>query len=395
MQRISRLVAVALLTAVVLGATFMAGFAGHWWLTNDRPNADEAQEFSVFWEAWHIVEEQFYGELPTTKQMTYAAIRGAISTLNDPYTTFVEPQPRALEKAELEGRFGGIGAYVRKLEDGSIALSPMPDSPAAEAGLKDGDILLKVDDTVITSTMGLDEVILLIRGPVDTRVRLTLRRAGVADPVVLTVTRKVIETPSVEWRILEEDPTIGYIHIRLFSERTGKELKGALNDLKEKQASRFILDFRDNGGGLVDAAVEVASQFLKEGVIFYERQRNAEEKFYPVRGGGLVPDAPLVLLVNKGTASASEIVAGAIQDQKRGILIGEHTYGKGSVQFVYDLGDKSSIHVTVARWLTPNRHRIDGQGLTPDIELPLTDEDRANHRDPQLARAIAYLQSKK
>jgi carboxyl-terminal processing protease len=394
MERYWRIVVAASLATLVLSLTFTAGYASHWWLNRDQADAEGAQEFGVFWEAWHIVEEQFNGELPTPKKMTYGAIHGAFSTLDDPYTILVEPEPRELEKAELEGQFGGIGAYVRQLEDGRISLEPMLDSPAAKAGLQAGDVLLKIDDTVISTTMPLDEVILLIRGPVDTQVKLTVQREGLDEPVVLTITRKIIETPSVEWRILEQDASIGYIHIApLFSERTGKELKTALGDLEKKGATSFILDLRDNGGGLVDAAVEVSSQFLSDGVVFYEQKKGEQETFYPVRSGGAALDAPLAVLVNRGTASASEIVAGALQDHERAPLIGETTYGKGSVQFVYDLSDDSSVHVTVARWLTPNRHRIDKEGLRPTIDLPLTDEDRANGRDTQLERAIAYLQS--
>lgn len=396
MERFWRVATVVLLALLMLVLTFTAGFASRGWLDNSsRSNAQETEEFGLFWEAWKIVEEQFDGTIPPPKKMTYAAIRGALSALDDPYTLFVDPKPRELEKAELQGQFGGIGAYVRQLEDGRISLSPIADSPSAEAGLKDNDILLKIDDAVISSTMSLNEVLLLIRGPVGSQVKLTLQREGEEEPVVLTITRKVIETPSVEWRILDQDATIGYIHVSLFSERTGKEIKAALNDLKAKGATSYILDLRDNGGGLVDAAVEVSSQFLSEGMVFYEQKKNEQETFYPVRSGGLAVDVPLAVLVNKGTASASEIVAGAIQDHERAPLIGETTYGKGSVQFVYDLSDSSSIHVTVARWLTPNRQRIDKQGLKPTIDLPLTDEDRSAGRDTQLERAIAYLQSDK
>jgi len=193
---------------------------------------------------------------------------------------------------------------------------------------------------------------------------------------------------------LEQDPNIGYIHIRLFTERTPRELERALQDLKGAGAARLVLDMRDNPGGLLDAAVAVASQFLRDGVVLYEDRKDEAEKSYVVTKGGAALDQPLVVLVNRATASASEIVAGALQDRQRGPLIGERTYGKGSVQLVYDLSDKSSLHVTVARWFTPNRQRIDGQGLAPNIELPLSDADRQAGADPQLERAIAYLQEK-
>jgi carboxyl-terminal processing protease len=311
--------------------------------------------------------------------------------LQDPYTIFVEPQPRALEKAELQGQFGGIGAFVTRGPEGEVILTPMVDSPAEQAGVQEGDRIRGVDDTPVTSQMTTDEVILLIRGEVGTQVTLTLERTGVAEPVVVTITRQVIETPSVEWRVLEQDSSTGYIHIRLFTERTGRELERAIQDLREAGIDRLVLDLRDNGGGLLDAAVDVSSQFLREGVVLYEDRRDQPEKFYSVKRGGLALDLPLVVLVNGGTASASEIVAGALRDYDRGPLIGERTFGKGSVQLVYDLSDKSSLHVTVARWLTPDRHRIDGEGLIPDVEVLLSEADRASGADPQLERAIAYF----
>ena len=248
-----------------------------------------------------------------------------------------------------------------------------------------------MDGTSITPEMPTNDIVLLIRGEVGTQVTLTLKRAGVADLLELPVTREVIETPSVEWRVLEQDPTIGYLHIRLFTERTAEETKQALRELQGKAVERLVVDLRDNGGGLLDAAVDVASQFLQSGVVMYEQRRDQAERSYPVEAGGLALDQPVTVLVNGGTASASEIVAGALQDQQRAVLIGQKTYGKGSVQLVYDLSDNSSLHVTVARWLTPNRHQIDKQGLQPDIEVTASEEDKTAGRDSQLERAIAYL----
>jgi carboxyl-terminal processing protease len=388
-------ITLALLAALLifsLGAG--AGYGAHWYLNRNQPASEEAEQFGIYWEVWHIVQDKFYGNVPHDSTPAYAAIRGALSTLQDPYTLFVEPQPRAIEKAELQGQFGGIGALVSRGQAGEVILDPMVDSPAEQAGVKKGDVVLKVDNTPITSTMTTDAVLVLIRGEVGTKVTLTLQRTAAAEPIVVTITRATIETPSVEWRILEQDPTIGYIHIRLFTERTPRELERALQDLKGAGATRLVLDMRDNPGGLLDAAVSVASQFLRDGVVLYEDRKDEAEKSYVVTKGGGALDQPLVVLVNRATASASEIVAGALQDRQRGPLIGERTYGKGSVQLVYDLSDKSSLHVTVARWFTPNRQRIDGQGLTPDIELPLTDADRQAGADPQLERAIAYLQEK-
>jgi len=388
-------ITLALLVALLLFSLGVGvGYGVHWYLTKDQPTSEETRRFGVYWEVWRIVQDKFYGEVPDDSTPVYAAIRGALSTLKDPYTLFVEPQPRALERAELQGQFGGIGAYVSRGPAGEVILDPMVDSPAEKAGVRKGDVVIRVDNTPITSTMTTDAVLLLIRGEVSTQVTLALQRAGVAAPIVVTITRKVIETPSVEWRVLEQDSTIGYIRIRLFTERTGRELERALQDLRGLGVTHLIVDMRDNPGGVLDAAVDVASQFLREGVVLYEDRRGEAEKFYTVKKGGLALDLPLVVLANGGTASASEIVAGALQDYQRGPLIGERTFGKGSVQLVYDLSDQSSLHVTIARWLTPNRHRIDGQGLLPDIEVALSEADRAAGADPQLERAIAYLRER-
>jgi carboxyl-terminal processing protease len=375
----------------VITASYAAGYGTHWWLNKDSPTTEEIEHFTVFWEAWHILEKDFYSQLPTAQQMTYGAIRGVLATLNDPYTIFVEPKPRRLEKDDLRGSFGGIGAWVSKHEDGAIVLKPMEDKPAQRAGILEGDVVIKVDDQEVTPDMSLEDVILLIRGPIGSVVRLTISRAGHPESLVFEITREKVETPTVTWRLLDESRGLGYISISLFTERTDKELETALKDLKTQGATHLIVDLRSNNGGLLETAIDVTSQFLSDGIVLYEQRRDQEEKSYPVRRGGKATDIPLVVLVNAGTASASEIVAGAIQDSDRGILIGESTFGKGSVQLVYDLSDQSSLHVTVAHWFTPKRHEITGNGLTPDIVVPLTEEDRAQGKDPQLERAIAYF----
>jgi carboxyl-terminal processing protease len=298
-----------------------------------------------------------------------------------------------LERAELDGQHGGIGAGIYRDEANQVHLKPLIDSPAERAGILETDVLIKVDEVEVQPEMSLDEIRAEIIGEVGTEVSLTFFREGQAEDVIIVIKREVIETPSVEWRILEEDQRIGYIKVRLFSNRTNKELQRALDELKAEGASAYLVDLRGNGGGLLDAAVDVASQFLRDGLVLKEDRRGEDPKIYEVRKGGKLLDQPLAVLVDAGTASASEIVAGAIQDHQRAPLIGERTYGKGSVQLVYDLPDASSLHVTVAKWFTPNNSSIDGAGLTPDIEVLFTEEDHAQGRDPQFARAIEYLQS--
>jgi carboxyl-terminal processing protease len=370
-----------------------AGFAFRNYVVADQPTIEEEDSLALYWEVWHRVEEQFYGEMPVDRASTYGAIKGALATLNDPYTLFIEPEPAAKEKEQLEGQFGGIGAFVQRDEQGRVILDPMPDQAADKAGLKKGDILVAVDGRPVKAEMTTEEIVALIKGEVGTKVTITVERAGTAKPIEITIERAVIESPSAQWRILEEDPKIGYIQLVSFTERSNKELNKAFDELSTQGAEAYILDLRGNGGGLLETAVDVTSQFLSEGVVLRENRKHETERVYEVRSGGKALDQPLVLLVNGGTASASEIVAGALQDYERATLIGEKTFGKGSVQLIYELSDASRLHVTVAKWFTPNHNAIDGKGLIPDIEVQISDEDRANNRDPQLERAISFLKN--
>lgn len=393
MQTISKIFFTTLVAMIIFGTGAGAGYAIREYVVNDQPTETEAQEFSLYWEVWHRIEEKFYGDIPEAPVSTYGAIKGSLATLNDPYTLFIEPEPAAQEKAQLEGQFGGIGAFVRADEDGRIILDPMRDQPAEKAGLQTNDVLVAVDGTPITPDMTLDQVVLMIRGEVGTTVVLTVEREGVQGALDIAIERAIIETPSAFWRILEEDPTIGYIQLTAFTERSNEELNQAFDELTEQGAQAFVFDLRNNGGGLLDAAVDVASQFLRTGVVVREDRKNEGERVYDVRRGGKALDQPVAVLVNGGSASASEIVAGALQDYERAPLIGEKTFGKGSVQLIYELSDDSRLHVTVAKWFTPNGHAIDGTGLTPDIEVLVTGEDQSAGRDPQLERAISYLQN--
>lgn len=388
-------VAVTSLVALIIFSTGAGvGYAVRDYVVKDQPTQEAAQNLSLYWEVWNRVEEQFYGGVPDNAPVTYGAIKGSLATLDDPYTIFLEPEPAAKEKADLEGQFGGIGAFVSRNEDGNVLLDPMRDQPAAKAGLQKDDILIGVDGLEVTPEMSIDDIVGKIRGEIGTPVVLTIRRQGSDEPIEITVVRAIIETPSANWRVLEQDPTIGYVQLTAFTERSNTELNQAFDELAEQGVQAYILDLRGNGGGLLDAAVDVSSQFLRDGVVVREDRQNEGERVYEVRSGGKVLDQPLVVLVNGGTASASEIVAGALQDYDRATLIGERTFGKGSVQLIYELSDKSRLHVTVAKWFTPNGHLIDETGLTPDIEVLFTEEDHATGNDPQLARAITFLQNK-
>jgi len=392
MQTILKIGITFLATTIIFLAGIGMGYFLRGYIAQDAPNSAQADNFALYWEAWNRVEGNFYGDIPPAPQSTYGAIRGALATLNDPYTVFIEPEPAQTEKEHLDGQFGGIGAYINPRE-GKIFLDPMPGRPAEAAGIKKDDQLVAVNGITITAEMTTDEVVKLVKGEVGTKVVLTIERGGQRQEI--TVERAVIETPSVQWRLLDEDKTIGYIQMSVFTARSNAELGQALDELAAQGAKKYIFDLRRNGGGLLEAAVDVASQFLQDGSVLRENRKNEGEHVYEVRAGGKLLNEPLVLLIDGGTASASEIVGGALQDHKRATLIGEKSFGKGSVQLIYELSGGSRLHVTVAKWFTPENHKIDKEGLHPDIEVLFTQEDHDKNRDPQLARAISFLQTGK
>ncbi len=334
-------------------------------------------DMTLFWEVWQLLEREFYGEKPETMAWRYQAIHGLVAAYGDPYTRFEEPVQSQESFEQFCGCFGGIGASIDVVEDGFVLL-PLPDQPASQAGIREGDQLIQVDDTVLTLEMTLDDVVRLVRGKIGTEVKLVVQRSGegaqqnMVELLSFVVQRIEIQTPSMEWRLLNEEPStamIGYIRHMQFTEHSPDEMATALQELQTAGAQRYILDLRDNGGGSVDAALKIADMWLEEGVLLIEEEANGEQKQFNATAGTAVANAPLVVLVNAGSASASEILAGALQDHRRAILVGEQTYGKGSVQSRYTLSDQSSLFVTSAQWFTPSHHRITATGLTPNVAV--------------------------
>jgi carboxyl-terminal processing protease len=404
MKAFLRLATMALLVALLTASSFLAGFATQLNLsaaphvvgdqsTALREGSGQAleEQLGVFWEAWRIIEREFYGELPTPQEMTYGAIQGVVKTLNDPHTAFVDAAHAELLNDDMLGRFEGIGAVVEIREGQFVIISPLRGTPAERAGLRAGDVVTAIDGEP-TEGLSLLEAIGRIRGRQGTTVQLTIQRSGAEEPFTVEIVRDRIEIPTVESRILDRD--IAYLKLLSFNGRATPAVRSALRELMAQEPQGLILDLRDNPGGFLPVAVEIASQFMAKGLILTEVGRDGIEREHRAGKGGLATEIPLVVLVNQGTASASEIVAGAIQDNERGLLIGERTFGKGSVQITHELSDRSNLRVTIARWLTPRGRQIHGQGLQPDIEVTLSDEDLTAGRDPQLERAIEYLLSR-
>ena len=354
------------------------------------PENEDEEAFQTFWEVWDLVQRNFYGELPDMQQVTYAAIHGMLGTLEDDYTAFIEPQVAAIIAEDATGEFEGIGAFVDLDEEGKVELVGIfENGPAEGAGLLTGDRVVEVDGVYIVGKT-LYEAINLIRGPAGSDVLLLVEREEEPEPFEVTVTRARLEIPIVEVEMLDDG--IGYIRLHEFSATASALMEEGLEELLAQEPVGIVFDLRGNPGGWLEQAVKVTDLFLDDGVIVVERWSDGEEQRVEANPGDVGENVPLVVLVNGGSASAAEIVAGALQDRERAILIGELTFGKGSVQRPFTLSDGSELRVTSALWFTPNDQAIHGQGIAPDVEVPWPEmEDWEPDTDPQLERAIEYL----
>jgi carboxyl-terminal processing protease len=353
------------------------------------PSNEDEETFQLFWEVWDLVQRHFYGELPDMQELTYAAIRGMLSTLGDDYTAFIEPSVAAIIAEDATGEFEGIGAFVGMDEEGKVEIvEPFEGGPAEQAGIRAGDRVLEVDGVSIVGVT-LYEAIGLIRGPEGTEVTLLIEREGVAEPFKVTVTRARLDIAITEVEM--RDDGIGYIRLYDFSATASERMVEGLEELLAQEPQAIIFDLRGNPGGWLDQAVDVADLFLDDGAILIERWSDGREKSFEAHPGDVGENVPLVVLVDRGSASAAEIVAGALQDRERAVLIGEPTFGKGSVQRPFTLSDGSELRVTAALWFTPNDRAIHGDGLAPDIEVPWPEEEVEPDVDPQLERAVEYI----
>ncbi|MBR1439029.1 MAG: S41 family peptidase [Synergistaceae bacterium] len=320
--------------------------------------------------------------------LLHGAARGMVEAWKDPYTRFVSPAQLKDEEIELEGKYGGLGMYIGNRDGQILVISPMEDSPAERAGLKPKDQIVKVDNEVVIGWTS-DRVVQKLRGEPDTKVTIWVRREGEDELLSFEITREIIKLHSVRYEMLSDD--IGYLKLTQFKHNTSEESKNAVRDMMRKGMRALILDLRNNGGGLLDASVKISSIFLRDGLIVSTKGRSerANEKYYADKSYYLT-NMPMTVLINGGSASASEIVAGALNDRGRAKLIGEKSFGKGSVQTLFPLTDGSGVYVTIARYYTPSGKVIDHVGLSPDIEVK-GEPDKDKSKDVQLQRAITEI----
>lgn len=345
--------------------------------------------FQPFWEAWNIVHDEFVDQPVDNVALMQGAIRGMMAALDDDHSSYMDPKTYEDANAGLAGEYEGIGAWVDTTTDYLTIISPITGSPADRAGMKSGDKIIAIDGEDMT---GIDAELVRQRvlGPAGSTVVLTVAREGESEPLEFSIKREKIVIKSATGEMLEDD--IGYVQITTFGDKTMPELGAVLEELMAQNPKGLIIDLRNNGGGYLQTSVEVASEFIGEGVILYEQYGDGERTTYRALKDGRATEIPLVVLINEGTASASEIVAGAIQDYGRGKLVGVTSFGKGSVQNWVPLSnDQGAVRVTIAKWLTPNERAIHGDGLEPDVEVEITDEERENDLDPQLDKAIETL----
>lgn len=352
---------------------------------------EERADFGIFWEAWKTIEEKYaLGPLDYQK-MVYGAISGMVNSLDDPYTVFLSPEDNKMFEQDMEGSFSGIGAEIGFRDKMLTIIAPLKDSPAEKAGIFSGDVILKIDDKEIME-MSLDEAVRLIRGEKGTKVRLTINRNGIEKPKEIEITRDIIVVNTVEWEM--KDNKIAYIRINQFKADTATELDNKIDEMLLNELHGIILDLRNNPGGYLDVAIDVASRFMDKDKVVVIEDYGVKQDIHKTDGPKRFDNILIIVLVNEGSASASEILAGALRDNLGSKLVGKKTFGKGLVQEMERLKDGSALKITVAKWLTPDGTNINKNGIEPDFEVDMTEQDYKEKSDPQLEKALELLRSK-
>ncbi|MBU0722519.1 S41 family peptidase [Patescibacteria group bacterium] len=410
-----KILCVILLSLILLSAAFGSGmmlsqknefikqasikeavYAGHVYnkyVTAPANKLTQDVDFNLFWNVWDELKDKYVDKNKLDdKKIFYGAIEGMVESIGDPYTVFMEPKVAKEFSDDLAGTFDGIGAEIGKKDDIITIIAPLADMPAEKAGLRAGDKIYAINGES-TAGLTIDQAVDKIRGPKDTEVTLTIFRKVFDKTKDFKITRQTILVKSIRTKI--DDNKIFTITITNFNDDTSELFKQAAMEAVEKNPKGIILDLRNNPGGYLETAIDVASEWVDHGVIVTEQFNPEKKNEYSHRGRARLKDFPTVTLVNQGSASASEIVAGALKDNGKAIIVGMKTFGKGSVQTLQELKDGSSIKITVAKWLTPKGYNINEQGITPDVEVDLTLEDFNKNIDPQMNKAVEILNKKK
>ncbi len=370
---------------VVAAGAFFAGYSV-------ASASNHTQSMHVFWEAWNLAENEFYYDKPSETDRIYGAINGMLAMYKDRFTFLLPPDQAAKNNEVMQGKDGGIGASVEMNPDGELVIvEAMMGKPAAQAGIQAGDVVTAVDGQDIKG-LALADIVTKIHGPLGSTVTLTVKRQGTSGPLTITVMRDQINTYS---KMLKGG--IAYISLAIFDQQSAEDLRGELQKMLNQHPNALILDLRDNPGGYLDQALEIGDLFLPEGLIASEKDSTGLSQDFSAHTGDIGEQVPMVVLVSKDSASAAEIVSGALQDRKRAVLIGQQTYGKGTVQDIHTLSDGSQLRVTHGAWYTPNHTPIQSSsgehlGLTPNVvvALPATPQPGV---DPTLNAALDYIRA--
>ncbi|EKD84907.1 MAG: hypothetical protein ACD_38C00140G0004 [uncultured bacterium] len=361
---------------------------------NKEPPKNINIDFKLFWDTWDLLSRTYLDKKAINpEKLFYGAISGMVSALGDPYTGFLPPEQQKFSKEDLNGSFEGVGIQLGFNKDKRlIVMAPLDGTPAKQAGIKPQDLIVKIEDKD-TTNMTLPEAVSLIRGPKGSKIDLTIFREGDKDTRLFTLTRDNILVKSVEvvYKDTKSGKKVAVIKLSRFGERTNDEWNEAVSGLISAGSEAVILDLRNNPGGFLEGAVFIASEFLEGGDVVLQENSEGQRNAFKVTRTGKLTKMPAKVLINKGSASASEIVAGALQDRGRAQLIGEKSFGKGTIQEALELERETGIHITVAKWLTPNGRWVnDAQGLDPDVKIEIDQEDPA--KDPQLDKALEMLE---
>ena len=394
----------AIIAVLIVGTSFAGGFYFHQRLSktyvpikeviNRELGQPQGIDFSLFWKTWDLIQSRYVDQDKVKAQdLVYGAIDGMVKAVGDPYTVFFKPEESENFAQEINGTFGGIGIEIGLRNNILTVISPIKGTPAEKAGLLAGDKIIKIGEK---STEGLrvDEAVNIIRGPKGTPVRLTINRENSSSPKEVTIIRDTIKIPTVSWKLL--DGKTAYIQLFVFNRNVDDDFKKVAKEIVNSKADRIILDLRNNPGGLLDSSVNIASYFLNsDQLVIQEKYANGKNDEFRTSNNGQLKNYPLVIITNKGSASASEILAGAIKDNRGITIIGEKSFGKGVVQEVNELPGRASVKITIAKWFTPKGTSINDNGIDPDIIIERTEADIDAKRDPQLDKALEIVKQLK